>query len=180
MQEDVVRKRKLFWSWQDEQQESWLSAMSSQGLHLVRRQFPAGFLFHKGPGREVAYRMDFNRSNPTEDYLQLFKDAGWEHLGNYGGWQYWRKEIQNGVIPELFTDNASKAEKYRRLFAIYITSAPAMYIIGLAVFKKFPGLHPTWFVILYITLFMTYILYAAINAIMIARRISTLRRTPGL
>ncbi len=172
-----IRRRKLFFSWQDEKQEAWLGEMSRQGLHLRELGSFGSFLFVEGSGKEITYRLDYNRGKAPEDYLQLIRDSGWEYLGTRGGWHYWRKEYKEGVAPEIYTDPASKIKKYQRLLAGYITSAPALYIIGLAVFKKFPGLHPSWFVVLYITLFMSWILFAAINTGMILMRINALEKT---
>jgi Protein of unknown function (DUF2812) len=176
MDETMFRKHRLFFSWQDEQQQAWLGEMSRQGLHLKGCGAFGGFLFEKGPARQYSYCLDYNRNKPPDDYLQLIQDAGWEHLGRHAGWHYWRKEIRAGVAPELFTDPESKIQKYQRLLAGYITSAPALFIIGLAMFKKYPGRHPLWFVILYISLFMAWIIFAAINAIMIQMRIHALKQ----
>ena len=171
-----IRRRKLFFSWQDEKQEAWLGEMSRQGLHLRQPGSFGNFLFVEGPGKDTAYRLDYNQGKAPEDYLQLIRDAGWEYLGTRGGWQYWRKEIKEGEVPEIYTDPASKIQKYQRLLAGYVTSAPALYVVGLAIFKKYPGLHPSWFVVLYITLFMSWILFAAINAGMILMRINALKK----
>lgn len=179
MNEMVIRKRRLFFAWQDEKQEAWLGEMSRQGLHLKEPGSFGSFLFVKGPAREVAYRLDYNQSKQPEDYLQLIRDAGWEHLGASGGWDYWRKEIQAGKIPELFTDPESKIQKYKRLLANFIASTPGIsvvYIIGVAMFKKFPGRHPLWFVVLFISLFVAWIAFAAFNAIMIQMRIQALQK----
>jgi len=32
-------------------------------------------------------------------------------------WQYFRKQVQEGEAPEIFTDVETKVEKYRRLLA---------------------------------------------------------------
>ncbi len=40
---NTVRKFKLFWAWQDEQEEEWLREMSRQGYAYAARDFP-GFL----------------------------------------------------------------------------------------------------------------------------------------
>ena len=180
MDETSIRKLRLFFSWQDEKQEDWLGEMSRKGLHLKEPGAFGSFLFVKGTAREYSYRLDYNRSKPSDDYIQLIRDAGWEYLHAHSGWHYWRKENLGGQIPELFTDKGSKIQKYQRLFARYITSAPALYIIGLAVFKQYPGRHPLWFVILYISLFMAWIVFAAINAIKIQLRINELKQQKAL
>lgn len=179
----IVRKHKWFFSWQDEKREAWLGGMSRQGLHLKEPGTFGSFLFLEGPAKEYSYRLDYNQNKPADDYIQLARDAGWEYLGARGGWHYWRKEVLDGQSPELFTDPESKIQKYQRLLPAYIASAPgvaALYIIGLAGFNKYPGRHPLWFVILYVSLFMAWIVFAAINAIMIQLRINELKKTKAL
>jgi hypothetical protein len=176
MNATIIRKRKWFFSWQDEKREAWLGELSRQGLHLKEPGTFGSFLFLKGPDKEYSYRLDYNRNKPAEDYIQLIRDAGWEYLGTRAGWHYWRKEIVNGQILELFTDPESKVQKYQRLLASYITSAPVLYILGLAIFKRFPGRHPLWFVILFISLFIAWIVFAVVNAIMIQLRINEIKR----
>lgn len=179
MNKATVRKYKWFFSWQDEQEEVWLGEMSRTGLHLKRPGSFGSYPFEEGPGRDIAYRLDYNNEKAKEDYLQLIKDAGWEYLGVRGGWHYWRKEIVNGIVPEIFTDLSSKIQKYQRLIAGYTiatTPVAALYIVGLAMFKNNPGLHPTWFVVLYIVLFMSWIVFASVNAFMVWRRINELKQ----
>jgi len=53
-------------------------------------------------------------------------------------------------------------------------------VIGLAMFKQFPGRHPLWFVVLYVFLFAAWITFAAINAVKIQMRINELKRIKPL
>ena len=179
MGERIVRKHKLFFAWQDENQEAWLAGMSRRGLHLKGPGSFGSFTFLEGSPREMAYCLDFNRERAPEEYIQLIQDAGWEVLGQRSGWYYWRKEIQGAKIPVLFSDAESKIQKYNRLFLSFTASAPGvsvMYIITAAVFKRFPGRHPLWFVILCLGLFIGWIAFAAVNAIKIQMRINELRQ----
>jgi len=73
------------------------------------------------PTIDYVYRLDY--INPAKDkpaYLQLFRDAGWEHVGEMTNWQYFRKQVQEGEAPEIFTDVETKVEKYRRLLAFEV------------------------------------------------------------
>ena len=81
--------------------------------------------FTAGEPRRDVYRMDYITDRKDyQNYLQLFRDAGWEHLGEMGGWQYFRKTAKEGEQPEIYTDNASKATKYQRLMTILIVFLP--------------------------------------------------------
>jgi len=180
MTETIVRRRKWFWSWQDEKQEAWLAEMSQQGLHLTELGYFGSYRFTPGPPRAYAYRLDFNNKKKTDDYFQFIRDAGWEHMGTLAGWQYWRKEVCEGESHEFFTDSESKIQKYQRLLLSLTTSSPAllaMLVIGLAMFKRFPGRHPSWFVVLFVSVFMFGILFSALNAVMVQSRIKELKRS---
>ena len=47
-----------------------------------------------------------------EDYLQLFRDAGWEYVGEMSGWHYFCQQAQPGEELEIYTDAESKISKY--------------------------------------------------------------------
>lgn len=116
---------KWFWPWQDEQEETWLGEMARQGWHLVTPGLFGQYTFTAGEKREVIYRLDFvSDYKKDESYLQLFQDAGWEHVGVLGGWQYFRKEVKPGETPEIFTDHDSKIAKYQRLLIYLVIFLP--------------------------------------------------------
>jgi predicted phosphoadenosine phosphosulfate sulfurtransferase len=90
MNQTNIRKAKWFWPWQDEQEEAWLEQMSRQGLHLKQAHIAAFYDFVQGSSQNYTYRLDFQDSlkpKNKDEYLRLFTDAGWEHLGQMGGWQ---------------------------------------------------------------------------------------------
>lgn len=169
-----VTKFKLFWAWQDEKEEAWLHEMSAQGLHLQALPFPCLYQFESGRPRDAIYRMDFivDRKN-YENYLQLFKDAGWEHLGEMGGWQYFRTEAGEGTVPEIYTDPDSKAQKYQRLMAVLVVFVPILLLMSTRDVdpdSRFAGLYlaAKFFISLLLVLY-------AWALIMIMRRIRELR-----
>ncbi len=125
----TVRKIKLFWAWRDEQEEEWLREMANQGLHLQRVTFPCYYHFVEGDPADVVYRLDFKTSSQKDmdAYLQIFEDAGWEYAGQFvNGWQYFRKENQQGEEMEIFTDVDSKIAKCRRLIGYLVLFLPIL------------------------------------------------------
>ena len=112
-----VTKFKWFWVWQDNAEEKWLEEMSRQGYHLTSVNLPCIYTFTKSEPVNYTYRLDYRRfsKNEKQDYLQIFHDAGWEYLGEISLWQYFRKEQKAGEVNEIFSDNASKIAKYRRI-----------------------------------------------------------------
>ncbi len=112
----VVR---LLMAWNDEREERWLAEQERSGWHLKAvRCF--GYTFERAAAAEVAYRLDFGPSvrHDRGEYFGLFRDAGWEHVGKRGLWQYFRKAVVDGQAPEIYTDPQSRIGKYRRLVAL--------------------------------------------------------------
>ena len=120
MNAQVIYKTKWFWGWDDEKEEAWLSRMANTGFHLVRLAGLARYAFQTGEPRNVVYRLDYyaSRQGDYKNYLQLFQDAGWELVGEFVGWQYFRKPVENGETPEILTDNESKIRKYQNLMGV--------------------------------------------------------------
>jgi ABC-type transport system substrate-binding protein len=126
----TISKFKLFWAWQDEKEETWLHEMAKEGLHLQAMGLPGSYIFEVGEPRDDYYRMDFITDRKDyQNYLQLFKDAGWEHIGEMGGWQYFRTQGKGNAIPEIYTDKDSKAQKYQRLITILVVFLPIFITI---------------------------------------------------
>ena len=128
---DTVRKFRLFWAWQDEQEEEWLREMSAEGLHLQQAIFPGFYYFIQGEPRNYVYRLDFKSSSQRDmaSYVQIFEDAGWQHLGKFpNGWQYFRKEARPGETLDIYTDIDSKVEKYKRLIGFLGAFLPLLIV----------------------------------------------------
>jgi hypothetical protein len=132
MQSNTMSKFKWFWAWQDDKEEVWLQDMSRQGWHLARPNPLGAYDFVRGEPKEYVYRLDFQSgSRGRDEYRQLFADAGWEHVGEMAGWQYFRKEVQPGEEAEIFTDNESKIAKYRRLLG-YLALFLPIWVVTLS------------------------------------------------
>jgi hypothetical protein len=173
METQVVKKFKWFWAWQDEKEENWLSEMSRQGFHLKTPGFFGSYEFTVGNPIDYIYQLDFITSSNKDmaAYLQLFKDMGWDYLGNMGGWQYFRTEVANGDTPQIFSDNVSKIQKYQRIIGILLIYLP-IYMIYPTILNKFNSLFMD-----ILTLFFTFILIIFSVAILcLIRRISELKK----
>lgn len=55
-------------------------------------------------------------------------------------------------------------------------SMSVMMMIGMTMFKRFPGRHPSWFVALFLSVFTFAIVFAALNAVMVQWRIRSLKQ----
>jgi len=120
---------RTFFAWQEEKEEKWLREQSNKGWHLCRVGF-FNYKFTKGSPMDMVYKFDFKvlRKSEMEDYIMMFKDSGWEHIGNFGSWFYFRTAAEGNHSLELYSDNRSMIEKYRRLLLVLgIISFPVVF-----------------------------------------------------
>jgi len=144
MNDTNIRKYKWFWPWEDEKEEIWLAKMSAQGMHLEQANVGASYNFIFGEPKEYVYRLDFRDSmerDGKEAYIALAKDMGWVYLCDMNGWQYFRKEPRPGEINELFTDNNSKIQKYKRVFTWLVLTFAAIMLFGFAIYGNYLPLY---------------------------------------
>jgi hypothetical protein len=143
---DQVTKFKWFWVWQDNAEERWLEKMSHQGYHLTSVSLPCIYTFTKSEPVNYAYRLDYRRFSNREkrNYLQIFRDAGWEYLGEMAMWQYFRKQEKADEINEIFSDNASKIAKYHRVLSYLGLLWIILLFLVLDRFISLPPSLPWW------------------------------------
>ncbi|HZB89090.1 MAG TPA: DUF2812 domain-containing protein [Terracidiphilus sp.] len=124
-----------FWAWNDEREEQWLEAMARRGWHLVSG--PLVYGFEQGAPAEVRYRLDYrNESKGLDDYVKLCKEAGWERVFQYAGWQYFR--TASAEAPEFYTDAPSRIAKYQRLFSFVLAVALATTVAQVPMLMRAP------------------------------------------
>lgn len=125
-----VIKFRWFWDDADHAIETWLHEMALQGLHLKRiRCIRMVFVFERGAPADVTYRVDFLLTRADPHYLQLFQDAGWEHVDQLLGWQYWRAPTRPGRATEIFSDVPSQIKKYQRLLWLFAAAWLPMLLL---------------------------------------------------
>lgn len=125
----TVTKFKFFFAHQDEEQEAWLRSMAQQGLHLCKVNPFCFWTFRRGAPADVVYRLDFSKAVADPSFLQMMQDAGWTLAATTVGWQYWCTQAVGGRAPELFTDNASKARKFRQLLGVLLCTASPLIVM---------------------------------------------------
>ena len=168
----TINKFKWFWAWEDEKEEAWLRDKALDGWHFASVTFLGQYTFEKGEARNDVYRLDFlSNYKDRENYLQLFEDAGWKHVGQYGSWQYFRKAALNDETPEIFTDNESKQKKYARVMLYLIIFFP-IYSLMLNNLHKAEGL---FYEIATFVFFLLMLLYTY-AMVMLLRRIVQLKK----
>jgi hypothetical protein len=158
MEKQRVRKFRWFWPWQDQQEEVWLTEMSQSGWHLASMAGPALYTFERGEPLPYVYRLDW-QGQSKRDYVQLFRDAGWELVLGYSGWHYFRKLVRPGEQTEIYTDIDSKIAKYQRVL-VYMCTSSALSLPALALLIDRPVTTATrivTFVMLILFLIVIYI-----------------------
>ena len=113
---------KSFFAWNDGKEEVWLRDQAKRGWHLEAIR-GLGYHFRRGEPADVTYRLDFQSGGGKFDkteYLGLFQDAGWEYVCRFGAWYFFRTPTGKGTPPEILTDAASQAAKYRRLLRLML------------------------------------------------------------
>lgn len=64
--------------------------------------------------------LDYNPDSTLEkdEYIQMFRDCGWEYLQNYVDYSYFRKAVSemDGTEEEIFCDDASRLDMMKRVF----------------------------------------------------------------
>ena len=125
-----------FWAWEDEKEEIWLRELSQKGWHFQTVSFPGTYILEQGEPIDYVYRLDYFSDRKDKDgYLQIFKDAGWDYMGEMNSWQYFRQESLEGEALEIFTDNESKAKKYQRLMLFLVILLP-IFLNFISIFNQ--------------------------------------------
>ncbi|WP_242850841.1 DUF2812 domain-containing protein [Clostridium algidicarnis] len=127
-----MRKFKFFINYDKE--EKWLNDMAKKGYELETASFGYKFSFTKPENTKIRidYRI-FKNKGGFMDYSALFEDSGWKHIsGNKScGAQYFKKINENGD-EDIFSDDMSKAARYKRLSDMWIGLAVVYLPISIA------------------------------------------------
>lgn len=116
---------KAIFAWEDEKEEKWLEQMAADGWKLISVA-PYVYKFQRSEPERVIFRLDYKFTNDKDyqEYLTLFKDAGWELFATFANWQYFKISPENHEIPEIYNSGKAKAQKYRRLLVGFIPMLP--------------------------------------------------------
>lgn len=125
-------------------EEEWLEKYRQQGYRLKSVQTLTGrYEFEKVNEQEflskvkIDYRM-FGKEDDFKDYIAMFEDSGWKHIAGTksNGVQYFAQSSED-VDDDIFSDNESKAGRYKRLsdmwlelFVCYVPIAICLQIQG--------------------------------------------------
>lgn len=110
-----MRKTKIrFFTIADyEEEEIWLRNQHRNGWRFVKMVPPCFYILEECTPEDVVYRLDYKNGSQDSDYIQMFRDYGWEHFYECVGWMYFRKpasKVQAENDDEIFSDAESKID----------------------------------------------------------------------
>jgi len=99
-----------------EKEEQYLRRQHQNGWKFTGVSFLAAYHFVRCEPEDVVYQLDYNPTANKQEYLQIFRDCGWEYLQDYVGYSYFRKPASAMQGEEaIFSDDASRLDMLRRI-----------------------------------------------------------------
>lgn len=108
-------EKKIFGLAELEEEEKWLEEQHKNGWRLIKTN-RSKYHFESCDGDNWIYQLDFKESGVAEEeYLQIFKDCGWEYVSQYGKWCYFRRKKEDNADLSIFSDRFSKIDMYTKI-----------------------------------------------------------------
>ena len=100
-----------------EEEQAWLRDMHNQGWKLTNANW-AVYTFESCEPEDVVYQLDYHKElNDKEEYLQMFRDCGWEFITENMGYTYFSKAAADMDGQEgIFCDYESRMGMWDRVF----------------------------------------------------------------
>ncbi|MFD1206739.1 DUF2812 domain-containing protein [Sporosarcina contaminans] len=126
-----------------EKEENWLEQMASSGYHLESTSL--GYKFQRREPELATIKIDFRKFKNKEDFIDyctMFEDSGWKHIsGSKGSGMQYFKKINGSGEDEIFSDNHSKAARYKRFadksFELALSFLPLLLVFYLSDIMNF-------------------------------------------
>ena len=127
-------KKKLFRFFsisQWEKEEEFLREQHKQGWALDHVEL-CMYYFNQCEPEDMVYQLDFNPEGveQKEEYVQMFKDCGWEYLQDFVDYSYFRKPaVQMGERDEaIYSDDRSRLDMLNRVFKKRVMLLLALFL----------------------------------------------------
>lgn len=119
MKEDaaILVEKQKFYTAEFEQEAAWLSFMHRNGWKFLSTN-GYRYRFEAAEKEDWCYQLDYKQNGIAEDdYLQMYRDFGWEFAGQYQNWFYFRKKRTGDEDTDLsvFSDRESRLELCKRI-----------------------------------------------------------------
>ena len=78
-----------------EKEADFLRKMHKKGWKFVKVSLGGFYGFEACEPEDVVYQLDYNPDGVKHqnEYLQMFKDCGWEYMQDFAGYSYFRKPV---------------------------------------------------------------------------------------
>jgi hypothetical protein len=110
---------RYFSIFQYEQEQEYLRRRHQEGWRFVKVSGLGVYHFEECTPEDVVYQLDYNQEGLAhkEEYVQMFRDCGWEYLQDYAGYSYFCKSAsQMDGEEEIFCDDQSRLEMMERVY----------------------------------------------------------------
>lgn len=99
------------------EEQNYLMDMHAQGWKLKKYSVFGGYRFEECEKEEWIYELDFNdHIDDLNDYIQLFKDCGWEYVLVFNDFYYFRKKkTDEDPDMSIFSDDVSRYDICKKL-----------------------------------------------------------------
>lgn len=103
---------------QHEEEQEYLRSMHLRGWKLQKVKW-AFYTFEQCEPEDVVYQLDYHQEiEDRAEYLQMFRDCGWEYIQDMMGYAYFRKPVREmlGNEEAIFCDDESRMAMWDRVF----------------------------------------------------------------
>ena len=177
--QQTLRLVRVFGAWAWQKEEEWLNRMAHKGWLLSGMNFILYRFRRVAPGTNWVFQLDYNESTGEEltEYKQLFEDAGWDYVSNWGSWHYFRANADEAEVNPIHTNNESRIQMLQRLLRLLlIVGSPSFLWLmtigpnfsrsnGWVSFSFFDG------VVIFVSLGGLFVAYAALRLVLAIQRL---------
>lgn len=97
-------------------EEKFLADMHRKGYVFEEISFPTIYTFSKRSPEEMTYKLKFNRKiDDQANYIQLMKDYGWEYVGTFLEYSYFRRSKDDQQSEDFYTDKESQLDHLNKI-----------------------------------------------------------------
>ncbi len=115
----TMKKFRYFSILEHVKEQEYLQEMHRQGWRFVRVSGLGMYHFEECVPEDVVYQLDYNREGLEHkgEYVQMFRDCGWEYIQDYAEYSYFRKpSAEMHGAEEIFCDDSSRLQMMERVF----------------------------------------------------------------
>ena len=119
-------------AWKKE--EAYLRMQHLTGWRFTGVTSAGVYHFKKCEPEDVIYQLDYNPDGLAhkDEYVEMFRDCGWEYLQDFAGYSYFRKPVSKmHGQEEIFCDDESRLDMIERVYRWRILPLTLLFLAGL-------------------------------------------------